>query len=355
MKNRKTNLPVMSNRRRSELEHGFHGGDLADAMGNGTGVDGNKQEHDWLDLSTGISPYAYPIPDMSFDIWKRLPGRVETGELLAAAADYYGAPDIAHIAAAPGSQALIQILPYCLPKLPVTVVGPTYSGHVCGWQAAGREVRTCTALEECDPSGITVLVNPNNPDGCIFPTEELAGFADRCTKAGGWLIVDEAYCDLDPSLSMAGQCDTQNVVVLRSFGKFFGLAGLRLGFAIAPLELTVRLRSALGSWAVSGPAIQLATQALRDFDWQGAQRETLTTSASRLDKALKNGGIAVRGGTDLFRLAHSPCVPVLFAHLLEHEIYVRRFDEHPEWLRFGLPGPEREWDKLDNALSSFRT
>ncbi len=345
----------MSNRRRSELGDGFHGGDLADAIAGSVLKDGTKQDKDWLDLSTGINPHAYPLPELPGDVWKRLPGRVETDDLLAAAAACYGAPDTAHIAAASGSQALIQTLPYCLPDLPVSVVGPTYSGHACGWQAAGREVIYCAALEDCDPGGITVLVNPNNPDGRVFPLNELGRFADRCTDTSGWLIVDEAYCDLDPSLSVASRCGTDNVVVLRSFGKFFGLAGARLGFSIAPLGLTSHLHHALGSWAVSGPAIRIASLALRDNVWQEAQRDALHAAAPRLDTILNNGGLNVIGGTSLYRLAHSPHARGLFAHLLEHGIYVRRFDEHPEWLRFGLPGPDEDWNKLDHALTSFKT
>ena len=345
----------MSDRRRSELGNEFHGGDLADAIRGCARAGDYKQDQNWLDLSTGINPHSYPLPVLPSDVWQRLPGRTEGDDLLAAAAACYGAPDAAHIVAASGSQTLLQTIPYCLPDHPVMLVGPTYNGHVYAWRAAGREVTHCAVLEECDPFGITVLVNPNNPDGRIISVKELGDFAAQCSKAGGWLIVDEAYCDLDPSLSLGMQSRTDNVVVLRSFGKFFGLAGLRLGFAIAPLELISRLRTVLGSWAVSGPAIAIAAQALRDAEWQEDQRKSLCASASRLDKILNQSGLIVIGGTALFRLARTNCVPRLFEHLLEHGIYVRRFEEHPEWLRFGLPGRHEDWMKLENTLISFKT
>lgn len=342
----------MIDRQRLEPTHEFHGGDLADAAGiDGQTLRDNNQE--WLDLSTGINPHAYPLPDLPDNVWHRLPGRIEIANLLAKAADCYGAPDTSHIVAAAGSQALIQVLPHCLPELPVAVIEPTYSGHVHGWQAAGRETIQCAALADCDPGGISILVNPNNPDGHIYPARELDEFANLCTRNGGWLIIDEAYCDLDPSLSLSSRCNTANVIVLRSFGKFFGLAGLRLGFAIAPLQLASKLRHSLGAWAISGPAIKIATKALQDFTWHETQRDILRMSATRLDRLLTKNGIAVAGGTSLFRLTRSPQAQDIFARLLEHGIYVRRFSDHPEWLRFGLPGTDTDWTKLERALISL--
>ncbi len=340
----------MNDRHRSDMGTGFHGGDLADAVSSSR-KGGTSEE--WLDLSTGISPHAYPLPELPGNVWQRLPGRDDMDGLLARAAVYYNAPGSDHIVAASGSQALIQALPHCLPDLPVTLVGPTYSGHEHGWRAAGRAVAHCADLADCDPGGITVLVNPNNPDGRVFPVRKRGGFADRCTRAGGWLVVDEAFCDLDPSLSLSPKCSSSNVVVLRSFGKFFGLAGLRLGFAIAPMELIHKLRCSLGAWAVSGPAIRVATVALQDTDWQDAHRETLRASAARLDAVLEGGGLTMLGGTDLFRLVSSPHAQDLFAHLLDHRIYVRRFNENADWLRFGMPGSDGDRAKLARALASF--
>ncbi len=169
----------------------------------------------------------------------------------------------------------------------------------------------------------------------------------------GWLVVDEAFGDLEPDQSVAACCGADNLIVLRSLGKFFGLAGLRLGFAIAPERQAKRLRWALGPWAVSGTAITLGTRALNDTAWQEAQRSALRKACARLGALFAEAGLAVQGGTALFRLVQTPHAKPLFTHLLAHKIYVRRFDDHTEWLRFGLPGSDESWNRLRHALTSF--
>lgn len=327
----------------------FHGGDIADAMAFSAHTE--RRPAPWLDLSTGINPHAYPLPDLPAEAWASLPGRRETQLLLEAACEYYSAPRPLHIVPGPGSQALIQALPHCLPDCPVCLISPTYSGHAMAWEAAGRPIRIIGSLEDADPSGITIAVNPNNPDGQSISREMLEVFAAQATLAGGWLVIDEAFCDLDPSLSVAAVADKHNLVVLRSFGKFFGLAGLRLGFAICPGEIATHLAEKLGPWAVSGPAIRIATLALADTAWQNRQRESLRKAAARLDELLTSHRLQVAGGTDLFRLVRTPVAAALFTHLLDHHIYVRKFTEHPQWLRVGIPGPEMEWNRLGAALS----
>lgn len=338
----------MSRTRKNTSEH-FHGGDLADAVSRAGG-----DVSDWLDLSTGINPNAWPTSDISPNAWTRLPGRREHTALLEAATAYYAAPDVQCVIAGPGSQALIQSLPSCLPDQPVSILAPTYSGYAPAWQAAGRRVRHVSALSECDTSGITILVNPNNPDGRTIAKHDLVRLAEEAASAGGWLVVDEAFGDLDPSNSAAGLSDSHNLIVLRSFGKFFGLAGLRLGFAIAPRALVEKLSERLGPWAVSGPAIQIGAAALADTAWQEKQRELLRAAAGRLDALLAAHGLNVIGGTDLFRLVESAAAAELFSHLLQHQIYVRHFTDHESWLRFGLPGDAADWSRLESAMAEFR-
>ncbi len=339
----------MSVGRKPVFESEFHGGDIADARAHGVPVEAAARDKDWLDLSTGINPNAYPVPRLTGGVWARLPGCSELSELMAAAAACYGAPGIAHMVAGAGSQALIQVLPSCLPDFPVQVLAPAYTGFTHAW----REVSECRSLEDCDPAGLTILVNPNNPDGRVIPADEISRFAERCTEAGGWLVADEAFGDLEPTQSVAARCGQDNLIVLRSLGKFFGLAGLRLGFAIAPERHAERLRRALGPWAVSGPAIELGTRALNDFAWQAAQRSVLRKASARLDALLEQAGLVEQGGTALFRLVQTRHAKPLFTHFLAHKIYVRRFDDHNEWLRFGLPGNEENWNRLRHALTSF--
>ena len=329
----------------------FHGGDLADAA---EGPDGNRTpSKDWLDLSTGINPTPYPLPVFSPGDWTRLPGRHALASLLAAAQDYYASPDIINLTAGPGSQALIQALPGILPDLPVTIVSPTYGGHAPAWEAAGKIITQKRDINDCDPAGITVLVNPNNPDGRVIPKDQLEVFANEATRNGGWLIVDEAFGDLDPSFSAAEFCSNRTVVVLKSFGKFYGLAGVRLGFAISPAAIAARLTQRLGAWAISGPALQIGEKALSDVNWQESQRSALKVAATRLDDTLTAHGVSVIGGTSLFRLIEHDNAKSLYSHLLKHRIYVRHFPDHPSWLRLGLPGDETGWRRLGAALAEM--
>lgn len=328
----------------------FHGGDLADAAAL---MPDRDNKTGWIDLSTGINPHAYPLPELDDSCWTRLPGRKEIDALLVIASECYNAPSPSHVTAGPGSQAIIQALPFCLPELPVSIVGPTYSGHEAAWAGAGLKVTVQPELESCNPGGMTIVTNPNNPDGRAYDPGTLEAFAKEANKANGWLIVDEAFGDLDPALSVAHLVSDHPIVVLRSFGKFYGLAGMRLGFAIAPGSISKRIAARLGPWAVSGPAIAIATTALADRSWQKAMRETLHQAAKRLDALLENASLPVSGGTNLYRFLSFPEASALHAHLLGNGIYVRHFPEHPRWLRIGLPGDEPSWDALQAALKTF--
>jgi cobalamin biosynthetic protein CobC len=202
---------------------------------------------------------------------------------------------------------------------------------------------------------LAVVVNPNNPDGRITGKDALLALADEKRRRGGLLVVDEAFGDVGPSgLSLGPEVGRGHIVVLRSFGKFYGLAGLRLGFALAVPELAARLRATLGPWAVAGPAIAAGQAALSDAAWAEAMRAALAREAARLDRMLAAAKLEISGGTSLFRLARTPAAAdTLFEHLGQAGILVRRFAEAPTWLRFGLPGIEEDWQRLAAALSDF--
>ena len=326
-----------------------HGGDLAAARALFP-----YAPEPWLDLSTGINPRPYPVGDLPGPAWSRLPAAGDVDALCAAAAACFGVPDAASVVAAPGSQALIQWLPRLVRPGRVAVLAPTYGEHAAAWAAAGHRVQAVPSLARADGAAdVVVVTNPNNPDGRLVASDALIDQARRLAGRGGWLVIDEAFADVVPTASAAAAAGQDGLVVLRSFGKFFGLAGVRLGFLLAPLGLAAAMRTALGQWAVSGPAIAIASRAFGDRRWIAATRDRLAGDSVRLDRLLARYGVDVVGGTPLFRLLRDARAATLFDGLGRHGIYVRRFPEHANWLRLGLPGDEDGWTRLDCALAAW--
>ena len=325
----------------------YHGGDLDWAEQRfGRPAEG------WIDLSTGINPRPYPMPSVPAEAWHRLPAAAALGRLLTAAAERYGAPGPQTVAAAPGTQALIRLLPRLWRERSVAVVGPTYGEHAASWRDAGHTPIESSDLEEAAGTAqIVVLTNPNNPDGRRFDPAILDRIADRLAARDGVLVVDEAFADLAPELSLAGTAAKPGRLVLRSFGKFYGLAGLRLGFAIASAMLISRIRNALGAWPVSGPAMAIGAAALADQDWSASTRARLAAAGEALRHPLQAAGFKIVGGTDLFVLAAHPNADAVFARLGYAGIFVRHFPDRPDHLRFGLPADEAAFDRLVRALA----
>lgn len=321
-----------------------HGGDWAEAEARF-----GKPRDGWVDLSTGIAPFAYPVDGIAPDVWQRLPDGRAMAALRDAAAACHGVADAACVVAAPGSQAILQWLPRLRGRSGVAVVGPTYAEHAHVWRNAGHEVAEVADMPKTG-ADVVVVVNPNNPDGRRHAPESLLAAADALAARGGWLVVDEAFADVTPEISVASQVGRPGLIVVRSFGKFYGLAGLRVGFALLPVDLARQLESAVGPWAVSGPAAAVAARALADDSWRTAQRARLSEAAEDLCHLLTEAGLKVVGGTDLFVLAESGDAPATFERLARAGILVRRFADRPRLLRFGLPGIEAHWARLKVAL-----
>jgi cobalamin biosynthetic protein CobC len=279
----------------------------------------------WIDLSTGINPEPYPLPAFDPAAWMRLPSPAEIETLAEVAAVRYRArPE--QVVVAPGTQALLQWLPRLYPAARVAIPGPTYGGHASAWRLGGAEV-----VESLVEATHAVVVNPNNPDGRRTPLPALRALAERLTL----LVVDEAFADFEPETLAADL--PPNTVVLRSFGKTYGLAGARLGFAIARANLARQLRDALGAWAVGGPTLEIGRAALADSGWLEQARACRTADADWLDARLEAAGFVVIGGTPLFRLAARPDADACFQRMGEAGVLVRPFAYRRDWLRFGLP------------------
>jgi cobalamin biosynthetic protein CobC len=326
-----------------------HGGDLTSARRRFPDA-----PEPFVDLSTGINPFPYPVPRLSDDVFARLPEPSEVVRLAAVAAQAYGAPSAAHVAVAPGTQILLPQVARLAPPGRALVLSPTYAEHARAATLVGHCVSEVSDVGHLRDGDFAVVVNPNNPDGQIIPRVALIAIANELMTRRGLLIVDEAFMDVAPAgQSLAQDVERGNIVVLRSFGKFFGLAGLRLGFALAHPEIVVRLSTALGPWAVAGPAIAVGVAALVDARWTETTRKRLADAAVRLDSVLAEAGLRVNGGTSLFRLVKTRSAVELYDYLGRAGILVRSFAQQPTWLRFGLPAGECAWRRLHAALARY--
>ncbi|SDE71291.1 threonine-phosphate decarboxylase CobD [Limimaricola pyoseonensis] len=308
------------------------------ARDHGGGLDAALAEHggaraDWLDLSTGINPVPYPVGDLPFDAWTALPDRAAQERLIAAARRFWRVPESAAILAAPGASALIAKLPTLFPAGAVRIPGPTYNEHEAAFRAAGWKVTT-------RPAKAQVAVHPNNPDGRVWQAAEISS---------AFSVIDESFCDIRPDASLVALAARPGVVVLKSFGKFWGLAGLRLGFAIGQPDTIEALAEALGPWPVSGPALAIGARALEDHGWAETSRARLKQDAKRLDALLTAKGAAVAGGTDLFRLYEVDDAAAWQARLARARVWSRVFPWSSTHLRLGLPAPDR-WGQIEAAL-----
>ncbi|MFL6660207.1 MAG: threonine-phosphate decarboxylase CobD [Massilia sp.] len=320
-----------------------HGGNLNDARA-------RFGRDDWIDLSTGLNPHGYPAPVLPPDAWHRLPERNPL--LLRAASEYYGTPQMLAVA---GSQAVIQMLPRLRAPSRVVVAAPSYAEHAHHWAQHGHTLTQVPyadlddALPQCD---VMVVCNPNNPTGATLAPERLRDWAQQLSARGGWLIVDEAFCDMTPELSVARWSHHPGLIVLRSLGKFFGLAGARVGFVGAHRSLLDPLESALGPWPISGPAQAIAAAALMDTQWQHANFGSLAEAGTRLHNLLSRHGVH-GAGTALFQWWPEPRAEQFWQHMAERGIWVRLFPQAARGIRLGLPPDADGWKRLDAALTQW--
>ncbi len=299
---------------------------------------------DWIDLSTGINRAPYPLPSLPQDVWTALPTAAATARLLAAAGAAYRSH--APMLAVAGAQAAIQLIPKLSAPAKARILAPTYNEHAAAFRSTGWQVDEVTTLAALEGADLAVVVNPNNPDGRSHAPEDLLRLAARV----GRLVVDESFSDARPDLSLASRAGQDQLIVLRSFGKFYGLAGVRLGFVLGSDADIAALTEMAGPWPVSGPAIAVGTAALSDRAWTEATVARLRTEAARLDVLAQSAGWKLLGGPELFRLYDTPDATAARDRLARHHIWTRMFPYSDRWLRLGLPGQPREWDRLAAAL-----
>ena len=318
---------------------------VGDAPDHGGGVDAaaatfGGARDDWIDLSTGINPVPYPLPGFGMRDWATLPDARATAALQDAARRFWNIPPSAAVLAAPGASSLIARIPALWPGGTVCIRDPVYNEHGRAFAAAGWTVGQQVGAKA------QVLVHPNNPDGRLWATSDVAG--DLC-------IIDESFCDVTPAHSLMALANRPGVIILKSFGKFWGLAGMRLGFAIGDPGLIGRLGRMLGPWPVSGPALATGALALQDMAWADAARARLAADAARLDGLVTAVGPTLLGGTSLFRLYDTEDAVDLQHRLARHQIWSRTFPYSSRWLRLGLPGSDADWARLSGAMARVGT
>lgn len=317
-----------------------HGGNIDAAVARYGGA-----AADWIDLSTGINRLAYPVPPIPAAAWAALPTRTAQDRLVAAARAAYRTG--AAILPVAGAQAAIQMIPLVGRPGRARVLSPTYNEHAASLRAAGWRVEEVADPEALAGADHAVVVNPNNPDGRTFPPGLLRAIAGQV----GRLVVDESFADATPGLSLAPGPATAGLLVLRSFGKFYGLAGVRLGFVLGSEAEVAALSDMAGPWPVSGAALEIGATALADSAWAAGTAARLASDAGRLDALARRTGWRLAGGTSLFRLYDTPDAAQAQERLARARIWSRIFPCSPTWLRLGLPGAEAEWARLAAALS----
>ena len=302
----------------------------------------------WLDLSTGINPHGYPVPPVPADAWRRLP---DDGDGFAAcAARYYGAPDAAHVLPVAGSQAAIRALPVLLPRARVGIAPLTYSEYAPAFERAGHEVVPLDVSWDTLPDALThvVVVNPNNPTAEHLNADKLLRWHKQLIARGGTLLIDEAFADTMPSASLAANTLHDGLIVLRSPGKFFGLAGVRSGFVLGAPSLLDALRLTLGAWTVSGPARHAVKAAFEDTAWQQQMRTLLEAESARLVSLLQAHGFATHS-TPLFAWTDDARAAALHEALAQRGVWTRLFTATGS-VRFGLPASDTEWTRFEESL-----
>jgi len=353
----------------------------------------------WLDLSTGINPNGWPVPNIPAETWQRLP-ELEDGleqavrqyysqrlsqnssqnssQSYSASPNYDASPNSSpnsspnysadNFIVTAGSQSAIQLLPQLFPTGVVWVPEEGYTEHPYWWDFYQHTVFFYKADElenivnntpDKLPFDTLLVINPNNPTTQLHPREFLIRLLNLIEKFDKRFIVDEAFLDTRPENSMLRHSKSPHLIILRSLGKFFGLAGIRCGVLFANPTLLKTAKRFLGPWQIATPSRWVATKALTDRNWQTQAIKDLTNSSQRLEELITHflppDKIASCSRSDLFCsivFQNEKEQQLTYAHFLKHGILIRRFSICFR-LRIGLPKDDVAWKKLTKALSSI--
>ena len=327
-----------------------HGGDLTEAqrLYNHILID------NWIDLSTGINSNSYDNLDIDLSDLDKLPTRYSYDKLISVAKSYYDVCDASGICISSGAQSLINILPYMFNiKKNIAILSPTYSEHALSWKKANFSIREINQIDQISNEDIVVVTNPNNPDGLVYSHSNIEDIYGKIVINNGLLIIDESFIDVTPELSFVNKIKNRNIIVLKSFGKFFGLAGLRLGFAIGNQEQISNLKNMLGPWPASTIALSIATKAMLDINWIVSTRLSLLKLSKELNIILSTSGYNIIGSTAFFTLISMENVINLHSELADKGIWTRVFDYNNQWLRIGVPKDKKTLEYFYNAIKKI--
>lgn len=304
------------------------------------------------DLSTAISPIAYQMALPDSNAYQALPMAEDMAQLYAAARQYYKVPETAAICGGAGSQSLLSALPHLMAPRQVWCPEPTYNEHRYRWEKAGHKV---SGAAKCPKEArVIILVQPNNPTGRVWQHYEIAAYLSQMRACEGLLIIDEAFADVMPEISACAHTGEAPLVILRSLGKFFGLAGLRVGFAIGAEGLIDRLADEIGPWPVSQPAMVVAKSALTDTRWQKAHLERLRAKAADMVAILAEAGFTITGHTPLFVTLSDHRIPAFHDYLARHGFWTRIYRSDPTMMRVGLLPDGPKQTEFETVLSGWQ-
>jgi threonine-phosphate decarboxylase len=297
-----------------------HGGDVA-AIARRYGVDPAAL----VDFSSNADPYGTPARVVSA-LYALAQSKDElsqypepTAQALREAAGERHGIDPASVVVANGATALLDAVVRTTAPGATVVPVPAFSEYRRAVESAGSRFVPYPLNASFDwddaellqriadeKATLLILANPHNPSGLLVPAVRLRMLAEDCARLGTFVIVDEAFIDYAEKESLARSVP-ENVIVIRSLTKFFGMPGIRIGYAVASAPLAEAIASRLPSWPVGAVDLAAGVAALSRPDLTERSIQTNKRERVRLTRALRRAGITVFAAAANFLLLELPC------------------------------------------------